>query len=320
MAYIISRPWGGYCGIGHQFLNWVVAWQLAYHHDLQFVHSPFCGDITRSRIDIPVKFWENFLNFGHDEIQESQLPSNIHKIELPLLPWKQNIWLQNTCDNKIWRRIIREHKNDNVLFECVRNQFMRPDQYNLRPHILRTRYWEARREHPMSCIFDEIQLNVVIHIRRGNVTFNNSAKDRWTNIEVYENIICQIYNVWGDHAVFHIYSDGTKKDLKRLMGLPNVVLHIREDVFSTFHHMVLADVLVVGKSSFSALAGHLQRKVKIVQSWNSIADTPSSLKRSVGPFTWKSFPDNEYFVTMDNTGKIDINYLQIQLNEVKFRS
>lgn len=320
VAYIISRPWGGHCGIGHQFHNWIVAWQLAKYHGLRFVHAPFCGDSTEPQIDTPVKFWENFLNFGQDELLESHLPKNIHKIRLPHLPWKQNMWLQNTCDNKVWEQTIKGHRDDDVLFECERNQFMRLDQSCLQHHILRTRYWEARRKHPISCFFDTTKLNVAIHIRRGDVTSNSSAKDRWMNMKVYTNVINQIRNASGDCVVFHIYSDGTIEDLKRLIDLPDIILHLQEDVFSTFHHMVLADVLVASKSSFSALAGHLQHKVKIVQSWNSIANIPSSLKRSVGLFTWENFPDNEHFVTMDDTGKLDIDCLRTQLDEVRFQS
>lgn len=320
MTYIISQPWGKHCGIGHQFHNWVVAWQLACHYDLKFVHAPFCGDITEPQISVPVKFWENFLNFGQDEIRESQLPSGVRKIELPLLPWKQNLWLQNTCYNEIWKRIIEEHRDDNVLFECARNQFMRPDPFCLQHHILRTRYWEARRKHHIPCIFDTTKLNVAIHIRRGDVTFDSSAKDRWMSIGAYVNVINQIRNLWGNHAVFHIYSDGTRKNLEGLVDLPGVILHLQEDVFSTFHHMVVADILVIGKSSFSALAGHLCSKIKIVQSWNSIADIPKSLKRSVGLFTWENFPDDEHFVAMDDTGKLDIDCLLTQLDQMRFRN
>lgn len=319
MAYIISKPWGGSCGVGHQFCNWVVAWQLANQYDLKFVHAPFCGNTTEPQIDVPVKFWEDFLNFGQNEIQESQLSSDIKKIKLPLLSWKGNLWLNNTCDNKVWRKIIEEHRNNNVLFECVQNQFMMLDMSCLQSNILRMRYWDARYKHPMPCIFDTTKLNIAIHIRRGDVTSCSSAKDRWMSIKTYVNIINQIYNFWGNQAVFHIYSDGTVKDLEELVNLPNIIFHLREDVFTTFHHMVMADVLVVGKSSFSALAGHLQNKVKIIQPWNSITDMSGSLKRSVGLFTWKNLPDNEYFVAMGNDGELDIKFLRAQLDKLEIK-
>lgn len=317
MSYVISRPWGGHCGVGHQFYNWVVAWQLANYYDLKFVHAPIIGTSpSQGYNDFTDKRWEQFLNLGHSEIIESQLPCDIRKIKLPELPWKEDLWIHHTCDNELWARIIKEHKNDNVLFECARNQFMRLDQSCLQHHRLRAKYWEARQKYPMPCMFDTTKLNVAIHIRRGDITPNSNAKDRWMNMAIYTNIIYQIRNLDGNNAIFHIYSDGTRKDLAELIDLPNIVLHLQEDVFDTFHHMVMADVLVIGKSSFSALAGHLQNKVKIVQSWSSINDTPKSLKRSVGPFIWENFPDHEYFVPMNDTGQIDIDLLRVQLSEV----
>jgi hypothetical protein len=138
------------------------------------------------------------------------------------------------------------------------------------------------------------------------------------NVQIYVNIVNQILQCYQKPVVFHIYSDGTKEDLGAVADLSNTVLHLRENVFNTFHHMVLADVLVVGKSSFSALAGHLQHKIKIVQEWDSIPDYPQSLKRSVGPFTWEHFPDQEYFVPMDDTGRFNINCLRLQLGKEGF--
>lgn len=318
MAYIISRPWGGHCGIGHQFLNWVVAWQLAKHYDLKFVHAPFCGDILEPQIDVPVREWEEFLGFGIGEIQESQLPDRIQRVELPELPWKQNLWLNYICNNNIWKQVIEEHIDNNVLFECVQNQFMRLDPSCLQHDILRIRYWQARQKRSIRCVFDSTKLNVAIHIRRGDVSPNNKAKDRWANTKIYTNIVNQILQCYKNPVVFHIYSDGTKEDIGTLADLPNTVLHLKEDVFDTFHHMVLSDVLVVGKSSFSALAGHLQDKIKIVQSWNSIADHPQSLKRSIGLFIWEHFPDQEHFVPMDDIGKFDVNCLLLQLEKEGF--
>lgn len=317
MTYIVSRPWGGHCGIGHQFCNWMVAWQLANHYDLQFVHAPFCGEVIEQQIDIPVKLWENFLNLGQNEISESQLPSDINKVKLPMLPWEQNLWLQHTCDNRVWQQIIDRHRLDNVLFECAKNQFMRPDPVCLQYDVLRDKYWKARRRNPVECYFDAAKLNIAIHIRRGDISPDSSTKDRWIDLRVYVNIINQISNSWGNRAVFHIYSDGTPENFTELTNLPNVVLHLWEDVFITFHHMIVSDVLVIGRSSFSALAGHLHNKVKIIQSWDSIPDVPHSFKRSIGPFNWEYPPDNDRFITMDNTGRLDVDLLRTLLSKVK---
>jgi len=56
------------------------------------------------------------------------------------------------------------------------------------------------------------------------------------------------------------FSQGDRSDFK---GIENVRFHLDEDVFSTFHHLVSADVIVMAKSSFSWVAALLSKGIKI---------------------------------------------------------
>lgn len=293
--YIISRPWGGSCGIGHQFLNWVVAWSLANRYDLEFVHAPFCGDFLEPQIDVAVKHWEKFLGFGAGEIREHQL-SDVRRVQLPLLSWGKDNWDTIDCDNPIWKDTIKRYKNDeNVLLECAKNQFMRIDWPYLQSQTLKEKYWKAREDNPpIPIVFDKNKMNVAIHIRRGDVSPNSRAKARWVPNSVYVTIINQIRELCGDHALFHIYSDGVLNQLQEIAGMPDVVMHLRKDIFSTFHHMVIADILVTGQSSLSSLAGYLCDNIKVVRPW--------------APF-WERFPDGEKFIIVNPDGKFNIEEL-----------
>ncbi len=293
--YIISRPWGGSCGIGHQFENWVVAWSLANCYGLKFVHAPFCGNFLEPQIDVAVKHWERFLGFGAGEIREHQLP-DIRRVQLPLLPWGKDSWDTIDCDNPTWKDIIERHKDDeNILLECAKNQFMRIDWPYVQSQTLKERYWKAREDNPpIPVVFDKSRMNVAIHIRRGDVSATSRAKARWVSTNVYVTIINQIKELHGNHVLFHVYSDAVVNQLQEIAQIPDVVMHLREDIFSTFHHMVIADILVTGQSSLSSLAGHLCDNIKLVRPW--------------APF-WERFPDGEKFITVNPDGKFNVEKL-----------
>ncbi len=140
MSHIISRPWGGHCGIGHQFFNWLTGRLLANRYGLTHVHSPFCGNVIEPQIDIPVERWEKFLGFGNDIVKESMLPDNIRKIQIPKVEWNEVSYYTVTCDHPKFKDTIEKHKNDNVLFECARDQFVGLGWELLREDELRLRY------------------------------------------------------------------------------------------------------------------------------------------------------------------------------------
>lgn len=287
MAYVISRPWGGQCGIGHQFHNWLTGYLLANRYDLTFVHSPFCGGKTWFQTDTPLKKWEEFLGFGRGFITESQLPPNIKRIALPHVSWDEVSWHTVTCDHSAWRDTIEQHRDEDVLFECSRDQFIGLGWKYFNTEKLRENYWYTRSLWPIASKFDNNKINVAIHIRRGDVTEQGRYKVRWVADCVYQNVIDQVRVVY-PNALFHIYSDGTQHDLRAFIS-NDVMVHSRENVFETFHRMVSTDILMPGQSAFSVLAGHLCGGIIIARAWSPM---------------WDNFPFDKRFIVVDQKGEI----------------
>ena len=77
--------------------------------------------------------------------------------------------------------------------------------------------------------------------------------------DLYLTSIGQVENVTGDRPVrLHIFSQGKPEDFETYRN-PNVVLHLNEDLESTFTQMVYADILLTAPSALSYSAGLLSR-------------------------------------------------------------
>lgn len=106
--------------------------------------------------------------------------------------------------------------------------------------------------------FDKDHLNIVIHIRRPN---SHDSRIDGTNTpdELFLNIIDQLRILYSDkNPLFHLHSQGDKENFKNYSA-PDIVLHLNESTEDSFTEMVLADVLVTSRSSFSYTAGILSQ-------------------------------------------------------------
>ncbi len=293
MAYIISRPLGGACGIGHQFCTWLPAWLLSHKYGLKFVHAPFCGDVVAVHGGYPTRVWENFLNFGYSEITEKELPKDIERIHIPKIPWELDSWYDTTVDHPGFKDIILKYKDRDVLLECAKDQFIAMDWESLNIQKLRNRYWMARKENPIKSDFHHRDINVVIHIRRADVTEHGRYKVRWVGNDVYQHIIDQIKEFFVNEPLqFHIFSDAKSPDeFSSIIGNGNIKFSLwGSDSLISFHHMAMADILVTGQSSFSSLAGHMSTKIKLVRPWS--------------PF-WDNFPKQQSFIEVEQDGSFN---------------
>ena len=286
-SYIISRPWGGSCGIGHQFLNWIVAPILANKYNLQYIYSPFIGNHTESQIYIPVKQWDKFLNFGHNCLDVHEIPKGLSVIELPLIPWEETTWYDTKWDHTKWKNILHQFRDPEVVFVCATNQFISIDWDFFHQHTLRDKYWL---KHQRCDTLDRNVLNVAMHIRRGDVTDGGRYKQRWINMSTYVKIIDAISDIYRNDIIFHIFSEGAQKDFQELYQYENMVFHLNENMIVNFHEMVSCDVLVTGRSAVSILAGYISPNLKIAEMWSP---------------AWQSFPDTHEFVQVDYNGNLD---------------
>ncbi|HEX2978587.1 MAG TPA: hypothetical protein VHO47_05690 [Candidatus Babeliales bacterium] len=104
--------------------------------------------------------------------------------------------------------------------------------------------------------FDVNRLNIAVHIRRPNPDDNRVYGTDIPN-NVYIDIIKKLRKIYAaQNPLFHIFSQGESCRFEEFSS-PDTILHINEAAEQTYTALVLADVLVTGRSSFSYTAGYL---------------------------------------------------------------
>lgn len=301
--YVIPNIWGGKPGnapgIGHEFRLWLTGYNIADYYGLKFVHSPFCGDHTQTwdgvgRIDVPVKEWENFLDFGSGELKQEDLPDDINIVHLSHTG-------SPTCIDKFAQTIQARQGQNNTLFICPHNQFL-PMRWSIYKHNrFRDKYWSKRQKSPVISHFSDTDINVAVHIRRCDVTPQKYAY-RFQSNDYYFKVLQHVLSIY-PQAKIHIYSDTkSMNEFPQFVALQNVEYHLQTNVFETFHAFVSADILVMDRGSFSLIAAYLARGVKLTTEWHS---------------AWGDFPNNEItLVKITREGDFDTEKLKIAVKDV----
>ena len=114
--------------------------------------------------------------------------------------------------------------------------------------------------------YEPSKKNIVLHMRRGDV---NASKypSRWSSDQDYINLLRKtIENIGKDendniaNYEIHILSEGEPDLFKAITDIyPDIKLHLSIDIQQTFHMMVIADVLIMSKSSFCYAAGLINK-------------------------------------------------------------
>jgi len=99
------------------------------------------------------------------------------------------------------------------------------------------------------------EIDIAIHIRRGDVSKNGTHKNRFIDNSVYIKAINNLKKMYPDYKI-HIYSQGKLEDFADLVS-DNVFFHLNEEISKTFHSFVMAKVLVTCISSLSYCAAIL---------------------------------------------------------------
>lgn len=102
---------------------------------------------------------------------------------------------------------------------------------------------------------------LAVHIRRGDVSQHGVHHVRFTALDTVitrvECLLAALQRRAATMPVVHVYSEGDAAHFQPLVEKFHARLHLDEDDFVTFHALVMADGLVMAKSSFSYLAGLL---------------------------------------------------------------
>lgn len=112
--------------------------------------------------------------------------------------------------------------------------------------------------------FDITKKNIAFHIRNFSKTDcdPNPCRELYKPdsqmAKYFSQMIKDFISNESDSIQIHIYAQGPKEDFQELVNLnPSIVqLHIDEHPIVTLHHLIMANVLVMSKSSFSLIANY----------------------------------------------------------------
>jgi hypothetical protein len=267
---VIPNEWAG---IGHKLTVWNAALIFARRYNLQLVHYPLSQG------------WDDFFGFGEGEVQYSELmvpfTQTLKDKSLQLV----NLPRTNANDDVVNCNMIRKedpegdrvldgiidfvHPKNNILFHLQEEQNVYDQTQTA--DILREKYWARRTKYPIANAFDSCKINIAVHVRRGDVVQWKQDKTanwqaRWLDNSYFVNVLIKIKQALQDKPVaIHVYSQGSVDEFEEFKQFPEVVFHLDEDAFQSFHGMVLADILVTSPSDFSYIAGILSQGIKIAK-------------------------------------------------------
>lgn len=319
MRYITVKPCGKTAGIGHQFTNFLVAYILSKKYNLKFVYQPFVGEkdgtfdrkgASFHQITVPVKLWNSFLNLDEGELTLKDLPERYSEIQLPLLAKGKTTWDHPKFISAM--KISPEFDSLDVLFKVndySDGQFIDTDWDFYRNNDLKQKYNNSKQVKDFKCYFNKDEINVAIHLRRGDVTKEQPYR-RWMDLQHYLKIMENINTIkFNKPLKYHIYTFGIpKEDFEQIIKFKNeyslnIELHDDEDVFSTFYHFTKADMFVSGQSAFSVLANYLTDAVKLTTPWKESLDGKTITY-------WDDFPENiKDIIGINPDGSFDANKL-----------
>ena len=102
--------------------------------------------------------------------------------------------------------------------------------------------------------------NIAVHIRRGDVN-PQKYPSRFISNQTYIDLIKKLDL---NNSTIHIFSEGKDSDfcdIVKSFPKTSFVMHLNENIQLTFHYLVMADVLILSKSSFSYCAALINNNV-----------------------------------------------------------
>jgi hypothetical protein len=116
----------------------------------------------------------------------------------------------------------------------------------------------------------KFESEISIHLRRGDFIESNIDKvgvNERTHIKWYLELINQINKNYEDKVKISLFSDGTKEEIKELIGFPNVKLESSKNALFDILRISKSKIIITSSSSFSLWACFLQDN-KNISIWN----------------------------------------------------
>lgn len=236
-------------GFGAQYQAHIAGIALAKHLNMRYINTPY--DSLGHNINGKIMDEFTNLKLKYDSIQNNGIQNN-RIININNLDEIDNYKINDTNDNIIisMRNCHLPYLDSNV------------DLYDNIIDDIRECYFST----PKQSYIIENKINVAVHIRGGDIITNDKYRHRCINDDKYLKLINELRNKY-DNIVFHIFSESTNNNLFAHIRdftkykADDIILHMDSDIKMSFHSMVMADILIMSKSSFSYTAGLLNKGI-----------------------------------------------------------
>lgn len=219
---------------------------VAKQYNLIYAHTPFNSlDHNKGKEN----FFEDAFNLSKNEVNIKSLDDDNLEIKYIKHPFE-----------------IKD--KDNVLYitqSCHQYADKYPDKYLNVVDEFKNKFFDNFKSQYVN-YNDNKNLNIGLHIRRGDVS-KNKNEIKFTNNSYYINIVNNILKLVDNLGIdvnIHIYSQGLIEDFKEFESY-NVFYHLDECLLTTFYNLIESDILVMSKSSLSYCAGLLNENIIIYQ-------------------------------------------------------
>lgn len=263
-------------GIGDQLASWITGYYYAGIFGADYAYSPL----------FPAK-WNYFLGFYMSETTVGELRKKGYK----------KVWLpffdeNNPDEIRLVKNIIDTYRGEKVIFYLEVNQVY-TEQYSVRQELSK-KFNQAPARMDEELIYDRDKINIALHVRRGDIvegqlTDNPSLTFRWLTNSYYVNVLDRVLQICGNRKTeIYFFSQGQKEDFPEFVKYKGIHWCLDMSAQRSFLHMVRADVLITGKSSFSYKPALLSDSIRICP----------------GNF-WHGYPDDPKWILADEDGSID---------------
>ena len=257
-------------GGGAQILRAVSCLALAHDRGLDYVHTPLAS-VAHNDDNNPhwTEQWNHFFNLSQ---AGSDRPRNSYVTEVPPKSKKKRTGHVRPDPPGVLY----------VLHDALHLCRSRPEIFLPIIPIIREAYDGSGQKPALCykrCLPDTssrvLVLTVACHIRRGDIVHKHSkhgAIERLVPCSHFANVLTWVREIdaldlFGTTVSVlwdvHVYSQGDMDEFEPLLECECITFHLNEDVFSTFHHLCSADVLIMSRSDFSFVAGLLSKGTKL---------------------------------------------------------
>lgn len=276
-------------GIGDQLASWISGYYYADSFGVKYAYSRFYPDR-----------WEQFLGFGRGEEYAADLIQN-REYKKVILPWFDE---ESISDDRLIHNIMASYQGQKIVFFLELNQIYTA-QYGAM-NAVRDKFNKSHPPIGEALLYKPDELSIAVHIRRGDIaggqlTGKVQLTQRWLNNDYYVTILNQLLPLLeGKKTAVYLFSQGTKDEFKEFERFGPVHYCMDMPATASFLHMVRADILITGKSSFSYKPALLSEGIRI---------SPKNF--------WHEYPKLRSWVLAEDTGQLNLEDIKSALQEMQ---